>query len=144
MAQVKLALSVAFVGFVFTSQTWLNFLGTLGPEVGLVVKGAAILLSVLFIDKIDPSIHLIHQQYRPIDIILVYGALALIFGYSSKWVKDSGSHHVTEQTVDGAVYDRVQKETKLDPQKTRLVTFVLLPFMMVLLGIVIKQLTNRY
>lgn len=144
MAQLRLALAVAFVGFVFTSQTWLNFLGTLGPEVGLGAKCLAILLSILFIDRIDPSVHLIHSQYRPVDLILVYGALALIFGYRSKWVDDSGSKAVIEQTVDGAVYDRVKKETNLDPEKTRLVTFVLLPFLIVIFGLVVKRITNRF
>jgi hypothetical protein len=58
----------------------------------------------------------------------------MIFNYQSGWIRDANAENVEEQTIDGAVYHRARESFKLSPEVSRIVTFVIVPFLLVLGG----------
>ena len=71
---------------------------------------------------------------QAIGIFLIYIAFLMIFNYQSDWIDESGSENVSRQTVDGAVYNRARTTLNLDPDSSRVITFVVVPFILVLFG----------
>ena len=133
MMHLKLALAVAFVGFVFTSRQWLQALQKLGPEPGMIAKQLSILVAIFILASADPSIKFA-THHQAIGVLLVYVAFNIIFNYQSEWISDVGASNVERQTPDGAVYHRSRTNLNLNPDMARLVTFVVVPFVMVLVG----------
>jgi hypothetical protein len=72
-----------------------------------------------------------HQQ--ALGFLLVYVSFSMIFNYQSEWITDSGAENVERQTPDGAVYHRV-RNLGLNPDAARIVTFVIVPFVLFLVG----------
>ena len=132
-AHVRLAFAFALVGFVFTSKTWFGILSRLGPEMGLALKYASIVATIFLISRVDPSLKF-GSSNQKVGAVLVALAFLLVFNYQSEWIEDSGSEHISVQTPDGAIYRRVREITGLSPEMTRLVTFVAVPFLLVLGG----------
>jgi hypothetical protein len=132
MTHLKLALVIALAGLIFTSRPWLNFLNKLEPERGLLVKNAVVLAVIFMLHVIDPNIALPHTKAA--GVFLIYIAFMMIFNYQSDWIAESGSDDVGDQTVDGAVYHRAREVGHLSPDVARLVTFVLVPFMLAFAG----------
>ena len=58
----------------------------------------------------------------------------MVFDYQSEWIEDAEADNVERQTVDGAVYHRVKNTLKFNPDVARIITFVIVPFMLVLIG----------
>lgn len=58
-----------------------------------------------------------------IGVYLVYLTFQIIFNYQSKWMGESGSERVEEQTPDGVLYHGAR--AFVDPETARLFTFVL-------------------
>lgn len=133
MMHWKLALAFAFAGYIFTSKLWLGVLHSLGPEQGLVVKWVAILGSIFLIDFVDPTLKLEHKT-QALGVVMVLAAFNIIFNYQSDWIDESGSENVQVQTPDGALYRRARTNLGLGPDMARIVTFVLVPFALVLGG----------
>lgn len=125
---VKLATLMAVIGFVFTSRPWLNFLNKLGPEKGLVLKNVIVVALIFTAHAIDRSVALPH--WRALGVFLMYIAFMMIFNYQSDWIEESGSDNVGDQTVDGAVYHRARTTLNLGPEMSRMVTFVVVPFVL--------------
>jgi hypothetical protein len=130
MIHLKLALGFLIFGFIFTHKLWLNWLGSLSVEAGLAVKQALILLTIYNLHYIDPSI----KPYRmySLGVYLIVLAFQIIFNYQSKWIKESGSERVEDQTPDGVLYHNARHFT--DPETARLVTFVMVPVILVIIG----------
>jgi Ca2+/Na+ antiporter len=124
---------MAALGFVFTSRPWLRWLNTLSPELGLFVKHVIILLSIVLISSLDPSIKFAHHR-QILGVLLLYVAFVMIFNYQSDWIQDANAEDVGDQTVDGAIYHRSREVLKLSPDVSRLLTFVVVPFFLVLVG----------
>lgn len=133
MYHFRLALAFAVIGFVFTSRPWLRWLHTFSPEAGLVIKHVAILLAIMMLNFADPTIKLEYKT-GALGIFLVYLAFMIVFNYQSKWIEESDSDHVQDQTPDGALYVRARTNLNLNPDLARLVTFVLVPFVLVFTG----------
>ena len=133
MYHFRLALAFAVIGFVFTSRPWLRWLHTFSPEVGLAIKHVAILASIMMLNFADPTIK---PEYKTgaIGIFLVYLAFMIVFNYQSKWVEDAGSSNVQDQTPDGVLYLRARTNLNLNPDLARLLTFVVVPFVLVFTG----------
>lgn len=132
MKHLKLALLIAASGLLFTSRAWLNFLHKFEPETGLLLKNVVVLFLIFIMHVIDPSVSVPHN--RAVGIFLIYMAFMMIFNYQSDWIKESGSSNVEDQTVDGAVYHRARTTFNLNPEMSRLITFVLVPFVLVFVG----------
>ena len=132
MKHLKLAALVAASGFIFTSRPWLNFLHKFKPEKGILIKNAVILTVIFLMHLMDPSVSVPHV--RAAGVFLIYVAFMMIFNYQSDWIDESGSENVGDQTVDGAVYHRARETLNLKPELARLVTFVLVPFVLVFAG----------
>ena len=133
MLHLRLAASMAALGFVFTSRPWLQWLNTLSPEIGLFVKHLLILLSIVLLSSLDPSIKFVHHR-QVIGVLLIYVSFVMIFNYQSDWVQDANAEDVGDQTLDGAMYRRSREVLKLSPEVSRLLTFVVVPFLLVLVG----------
>jgi len=132
-AHVRLAFAFALVGFVFTSKTWFGILSRLGPETGLALKYVSIVATIFFIIRVDPSLKF-GTANQNIGAVLVALAFLMVFNYQSEWIEDSGAEHISVQTPDGAIYRRARQNLGLNPDVARLVTFVLVPFFLVLGG----------
>lgn len=130
---LPLAATIASLGFVFTSRPWLQWLHTLGPEMGLLVKHIIILISIYLIGFVDPYIKFVHHR-QVLGVLLVYVSFVMIFNYQSDWIQDAKADNVGDQTLDGAVYHRAREVFKLSPEVSRIVTFVVVPFLLVLTG----------
>jgi len=133
MYHFRLALTFAVMGLIFTSRTWLQWLNTFSPEAGLAIKHAAILLAIIILNYSDNSIK-IEYKTGALGIFLVYMAFMIIFNYQSKWVEESGSSNVQDQTPDGVIYLRARTNLNLNPDLARIVTFVLVPAVLVFAG----------
>jgi uncharacterized membrane protein len=133
MMHLRLAATIATLGFVFTSRPWLQWLHTLGPEVGLLVKHVVILLAIFLVGLVDPYIKFVHHR-QVFGALLVYVSFVMIFNYQSDWIQDANAENVGDQTLDGAVYHRARESFKRTPEVSRIVTFVVVPFLLVLTG----------
>jgi len=133
MLHIRLAAVIALLGFVFTSRPWLQWLNTLGPEVGLFIKHVTILLSIFLLSNVDPRIKFVHHG-QAVGVLLMYMAFVMIFNYQSDWIQDIKADNVGDQTIDGAIYHRSRETLKLSPEMSRLLTFVVIPFVLVLAG----------
>lgn len=133
MMHLRLALVFAFLGFVFTSRQWLQILHKMGPETGMIVKQLSILVAIFILAWSDPSMRF-KSHHQALGVLLVYVAFNIIFNYQSGWLRDAGASNVERQTPDGAVYHRSRTNLNLNPELARLVTFVIVPFVMVLAG----------
>jgi hypothetical protein len=133
MIHWKLAAAFALAGYIFTSKSWLRWLHSLGPEQGLAVKWVAILISIILIDIVDPTLKLEHKT-QALGVVMILASFNIIFNYQSEWIEESGSGNVQVQTPDGAIYHRSRTNLNLNPEMARLVTFVLVPFALVLGG----------
>jgi hypothetical protein len=133
MLHIRLAAVIALLGFVFTSRPWLQWLHTLGPEVGLFVKHVTILLSIFVLSNVDSRIKFVHHG-QAVGVLLMYVAFVMIFNYQSGWIQDANAANVGDQTIDGAIYHRSRETLKLSPEMSRLLTFVVIPFVLVLVG----------
>jgi len=133
MLHLRLAATIGLLGFVFTSRQWLQWLHTLGPEMGLFIKHVTILLSIFLLSIVDPRIKFVHHG-QAFGVLFLYMAFVMIFNYQSDWIQDIDSDNVGDQSVDGAVYRRSREILKLNPEMSRLLTFVVIPFLLVLMG----------
>ena len=130
--KLRLATAIAAAGFIFTSRPWLRWLNVLSPEVGLLVKNVVIFLTVFSLHYVDGLIGPPHRQ--ALGILLVYMGFTLVFNYQSRWIEESGAVEVEKQTPDGAMYERARMTLGLSPDTARIVTFVIAPFVLVLVG----------
>ena len=133
MIHLRLAFAFALVGLIFTSRPWLKWLHTLGPETGLLAKYAAILAVVLFLAWADPGVQFEYKK-QALGVLMLYIAFNIIFNYQSEWIADSGAENVEKQTPDGALYHRARRTLNLDPEFARILAFVVVPFVIVLIG----------
>jgi hypothetical protein len=139
MLHLRLAATFAVLGFVFTSKQWLQWLNKYNPETGLIIKHTIILLSIYILAWSDPYIKFVHH-HQAIGVLLLYVTFVMIFNYQSEWIKDVKAEKVEEQTFDGVVYHRSKQIPNIEPQMARIVSFVIIPFILVIIG---SQLVHR-
>ena len=128
---IQLAAAIGLAGFVFTSRAWLRWLHNFNPETGLVLKNLIILLFILGLHVIDKKVGF-HSQ--ALGLFLIYVAFTIVFDYQSEWIEDAEADNIERQTVDGVVYHRMKNTLGLNPDAARLITFVIVPFLLVLFG----------
>ena len=90
-------------------------------------------MAIIIINYLDTSIKLEYKT-GALGIFLVYMAFMIIFNYQSKWVEEAGSSNVQDQTPDGVLYLRSRTNLNLNPEVARIVTFVLVPFVLAFIG----------
>ena len=90
-------------------------------------------MSIFVLSRIDPRIKFVHHG-QAVGVLLLYVAFVMIFNYQSDWIQDAKADNVSDQTIDGAIYNRSREILKLSPEMSRLVTFVVIPFVLVLVG----------
>jgi len=129
---VRLASAIAVTGFIFTSRPWLRWLNTLSPEVGLLVKNVVIFLIAYGLHVFVGGVGRPHIQ--ALGILMVYISFTLVFNYQSRWIEEAGAPEVEKQTPDGATYERMRVTLGMSPDTARLVTFVVVPCILVFFG----------
>jgi hypothetical protein len=132
MTHLKVAGLIALAGFVFTSRTWLQFLNKMSPEAGLLIKNLVVLAVIYALHFTDGAVSMPHKS--ALGIFMIYVAFMMIFNYQSDWIAESGSDDVGDQTADGAVYHRARETFNFSPEIARVVTFVLVPFVLAFAG----------
>lgn len=130
MDHIRLASAIATIGFVFTSRPWLGLINRMSPEVGLMVKNIVIFLTVMSLHYVDGLVGPPHRQ--AFGFLMIYSAFNIIFDYQSGWISEAGAENVEKQTPDGAIYERMRRI--FTPDVSRLMTFVLVPFMFIIIG----------
>jgi len=130
MEHLRLAGAIALTGFVFTSKPWLQFMNTLSPEGGLIVKNLIIFLCIFSFHSIDGLVD--QPRRQALGFFLVYSAFNIIFNYQSRWIMEAGAERVEQQSPDGALYERAR--SVFTPEMSRLMVFVLTPFIFILIG----------
>ena len=141
MNHLRLALTIAVIGFLFTSKPWLQWLNTLSPEGGLLVKNIVAFLSIYALHFTDGVVAQPHLQ--AFGILMMYTAFMMIFNYQSDWIKETHSHNVEQQTPDGAVYHRSRTVLGMSPEAARFITFVIVPFVLVYSGSILRNRSQR-
>lgn len=139
---LRLASAVAAAGFIFTSRPWLRWLNTLSPEMGLLVKNVIIFLIVYGLHVFVGGVGAPHVQ--ALGILLVYTGFTLVFNYQSRWIEEAGTTEVEKQTPDGAMYERARTTFGMSPDTARILAFVVVPFVLVLIGSKMKRGTIRF
>lgn len=91
------------------------------------------MVAIFILAWADPTLRF-KSRHQALGVLLVYVAFNIIFNYQSGWISDAGASNVERQTPDGAVYHRARTNLNLNPDLARLVTFVIVPFAMVLGG----------
>jgi hypothetical protein len=81
---VKLAGAVAVAGLIFTSRTWLQWINTLGPETGLIVKNVIIFFVIYILHFVDGLVGPPRRQ--ALGFLLMFIAFDIIFNYQSGWI----------------------------------------------------------
>ena len=132
---------IALLGFLFTSKPWLQWLNTLSPEGGLLVKNVIVFLSIYILHFIDGVVARPHMN--ALGILLMYTAFMMIFNYQSEWISDNDFDRVGEQTPDGAAYHRMRSTFGLSPEMSRLVVFVVIPFVLFYAGNTLRHRGQR-
>ena len=99
----------------------------------MIVKQLSILVAIFILAWADPTLRF-KSHHQAVGVGLVYLAFNIIFNYQSGWISDVGASNVERQTPDGAVYHRSRTNLNLNPELARLVTFVIVPFGLVLGG----------
>ncbi len=133
MIHFRLAATIAILGFIFTSKQWLQWLNKYSPETGLIIKHAVILLSIYILAWSDPYIKFAHH-HQALGVLLLYITFVMIFNYQSGWIKDIKVENVEEQTFDGVVYHRSKQILNVEPNTARIISFVIIPFILVVFG----------
>lgn len=128
--RLGLAVAIAVIGFIFTSKQWLQFINSLSPEAGLVLKNVIIFLIILGLHSVDDVVDSPHRQ--ALGVLLMYSAFNIIFNYQSEWIHDAKAPNVDKQTPDGALYERAR--SLFSPDMSRIIVFVLVPFIFVIIG----------
>jgi len=100
---------------------------------GLIIKHSVILLSIYILAWSDPYIKFVHH-HQALGVLLLYMTFVLIFNYQSGWIKDIKAENVEEQTFDGVIYHRSKQIPNIEPQMARIVSFVIIPFILVIIG----------
>jgi hypothetical protein len=80
----------------------------------------------------DPTVDKPRRQ--ALGVFAIYVAFMLIFNYQSDWIEESGSSGVEVQSPDGVVYHRARATFGMKPETARIVSFVILPSLLVLVG----------
>lgn len=106
-------------------------INTLGPEAGLVVKNIIIFIVIYILNAVDDVVGPPRRQ--ALGYLLMFISFNIIFNYQSGWIKEARVENVERQTPDGAIYHRA-RVAGLGPDAARIVTFVLVPFLLFLVG----------
>lgn len=131
MSHLKLVFAFLVIGYIFTHKLWLNWLARLSPEMGLVVKQVIIAALIYNLHHLDGSVRPAHVW--TLGVYLIYLAFQIIFNYQSKWIRESGSDPVDEQTPDGVLYHNARHLTD-NMELARILTFVVVPALLVFAG----------
>ena len=97
------------------------------------IKHVIILTCIFVLARVDPRIKFAHHG-QAVGVLILYVAFVMIFNYQSEWIRDAKADNVGVQTIDGAIYHRSRETLKLSPEVSRMLTFVVIPFILVLVG----------
>lgn len=136
----------AIMGFVFSTRTFIKGYNKLSPYVGLAVYYVILFLAVSGLQMLglvvagQPFTDLRHS----IGTLLVVFAFFITIDWESCWINQvtkgncSGVSQVYFMSEDGAVYDLWSKVVK-SPEKLRILTYVVTPFILCLVGVFLLQ-----
>ena len=108
---------------------------------GLLVKNVVIFLIVYGLHVFVGGVVTPHVQ--ALGLLLVYTGFTLVFNYQSRWIEEAPAPEVEKQTPDGALYERARTTLGMSPDAARILTFVVAPFVLVLVGAKLKRGTIR-
>jgi hypothetical protein len=144
--EIFLALVIASMGFLFSSREWILQLNALNPVQGLLVYYAILYISLYFLSKAGLIIYdlKIENAVQVFGLLLITFAFFITVDWESQWVQ-----YVTKQNVeqastvfyeseDGAImylWSQVYPMKPENMENLRLLTYVLTPFLLTLVGV---------
>lgn len=141
--EVALAVAFAFLGFVFTSRNWILFLNELSPVQGLIVYYMILYASLYVLSRLDLVVFgfRIKEPLQTFGLLLLTFSFFLITDWESPYIQFATGRTVENvspvlfQAEDGAVWFLWQSAMPwLDVEALRILTYVLTPFILGLVG----------
>lgn len=147
-----LALPIIFacIGFLVSTKSWLLFLDTLNPAQGLAVYYFIVFITISVLQYFGLVIggQKMQSFRQTIGEILIIFSFFILFNFESQyvqWVVDKSKNNtssncttVYDQSEDGATYYLVNSSIN-SPEKSRYITFVIIPFILTLIGVMLVQ-----
>lgn len=131
-----IAFIFSILGWLFTTEHYIKFLHTVNPVYGLIVYYSLFYLVIYMLHYFGLNIGKSHfdVHLQTIGSILILFSFFLIFGWESEYMckkinKDCGP----KQSEDAAVFHIWYTLTD-DFEKSRILTYVITPFVLVILG----------
>jgi hypothetical protein len=144
--EIFLALVIASMGFLFSSREWILQLNALNPVQGLLVYYVILYISLYFLSKAGLIIYdlKIENAVQVFGLLLITFAFFITVDWESQWIQ-----YVTKQNVEQASTVFYESEdgatfflwSQLFPpipenmEKLRLLTYVVTPFILTLIGV---------
>lgn len=140
-------LILGLLGFVFSSRTWILFLNSHSPPVGLIFYYMILFITILFLQHIGLIIAEMpfDSMGHAIGTLLIIFSFFIVFNWESLYINQVTKHpdmdvsNVYLQSEDGAVYYVWYNMMNLHVEHARLMTYVVTPFILSTLGMVLIQ-----
>lgn len=143
-----LAVAIAFMGFMFSTRTWLLFLNGLSPFSGLVVYYVVLYASLAVLSKMGLVVFgfRIKDPMQTLGLMMITFSFFVVVNWSSQWVQyvTTGSYQgvsvVFLQSEDGAIWSLWSNLLPLAGDFTiRILSFVVSPFLLTVTGSYLVQ-----
>lgn len=141
--EMKIAILVAIMGFVLSSKAFLIFVNPLSPIMGLLVFYSITFLSYFIVSKMGFSVLNIpiHNLTQVLGLVILTFAFFIpqVLGspyiqYQTKGNMD-GASNIFYQSEDGVIWDIWYNKVGIkDMEIARILTYVVTPFVMTILG----------
>jgi len=141
--ELALAITIAFLGFAFSTRQWVLFLDKFDPFTGLLIYYIILYVALFALSRAG----LIIWKFRIKDPVQVLGALLITMAFfitvdwESPWIqivtgKMGDVSNVLYQAEDGAFWYLWSFVTN-NPELLRLLTYVLTPFILTFIGVLL-------
>ena len=140
-------LVLGFLGFIFSSRPWILFLDSHSPPVGLGFYYMILFVAILFLQHIGLIVAKMpfDSISHAIGTLLIIFSFFIVFDWESLYINQVTNQHNTDvsnvylQSEDGAVYYVWYNMMNLSIEQDRLMTYVVTPIILSILGMVLVQ-----
>lgn len=140
-------LVLGFLGFIFSSRPWILFLNIHSPPVGLGFYYVILFVAILFLQHIGLIVAKMpfDSISHAIGTLLIIFSFFIVFDWESLYINQVTNQPNTDvsnlylQSEDGAVYYVWYNMMNLSIEQARLMTYVVTPIILSILGMVLVQ-----
>lgn len=142
-SEIKLAIVFAGLGFIFSSRSWLLWLNSFDPIKGLFIYYIILYISIFILSKFNLIIYKfrIEKPLQVLGLLLITFAFFILVDWESAYVQyittgsTEGASVIFYQCEDGATwYFWYNVMNVKNIEMARILTYVITPFVLVLIG----------